>query len=482
MENKINLIDLHCHPAMKPLGKSFKRRLKGKNNSNPRRKNSIWKYNPPSVADKLLNYLAGLTKFSQANFTAVVKGGVDVICVSLYPIEKEFFSNNLPDGSIETIAANFATGIGRKRVKRIINISDYYEDLMLERDFYEQLDGKEVSIANGTFKYKLVNSFAEIEEARATEEDAHKTICVIFTIEGLHVLNSDLNAPVDEVQILANVDKLKNWNHPPFFVGVAHHFWNHLCGHAKSISAPMDQQINQIDGMDEGFTELGEKVLHKLLDQNSGKQILLDIKHMSVKSRARYYEIKENNPAYRELPIIVSHGAANGYQSFDDKTLGGSDVVSKLNHADINVFNSEIILISKTGGIIGIQLDERRLGNEESIKEIKKTMRRSKILHYRSELVWNQVQHIAQVLDQAGLPAWDCMAIGTDFDGIIDPLNGYWTAEELPYLESYLERHIYNYLKENNFQLAENNLAADKIIRKIMSENAEQFLVKHFKS
>lgn len=51
-----------------------------------------------------------------------------------------------------------------------------------------------------------------------------------------------------------------------------------------------------------------------------------------------------------------------------------------------------------------------------------------------SELVWHQIQHLAEQLDQNDLFDWGTAVIGSDFDGIIDPLHRYWTVEEMPYL------------------------------------------------
>lgn len=102
-------------------------------------------------------------------------------------------------------------------------------------------------------------------------------------------------------------------------------------------------------------------------------------------------------------------------------------------------------------------------------------------MHYRSELLWNQIQHILEVLDKERLFAWDCMVIGSDFDGIIDPLNAFWTSEELPFLADFLERHAYNYMKDAGFKLAANNIKADEIIERIMTLNGNNFLKTNFK-
>jgi microsomal dipeptidase-like Zn-dependent dipeptidase len=105
----------------------------------------------------------------------------------------------------------------------------------------------------------------------------------------------------------------------------------------------------------------------------------------------------------------------------------------------------------------------------------------NKIRHYRAELLWNQVQHIAELLDRNNLPAWDCMAIGSDFDGIINPLNGFLTAETFVHLEEYLERYAYNYMQDAGKKLQSyNQISADKIVHRIFHSNGLDFLQRVF--
>ncbi|MGB5434277.1 MAG: peptidase M19, partial [Maribacter sp.] len=63
---------------------------------------------------------------------------------------------------------------------------------------------------------------------------------------------------------------------------------------------------------------------------------------------------------------------------------------------------------------------------------------------------------------------------------IIDPLNAFWTSEEMPFLADFLERHAYNYMKDANFKVAANNIKADEIIERIMSLNGIDFLKHNF--
>ena len=50
-------IDLHCHPSMKPYGKSFSVEP-GKNSQNRREKNSIWFYDSPNFFEKAIQLLS----------------------------------------------------------------------------------------------------------------------------------------------------------------------------------------------------------------------------------------------------------------------------------------------------------------------------------------------------------------------------------------------------------------------------------------
>jgi microsomal dipeptidase-like Zn-dependent dipeptidase len=104
-------------------------------------------------------------------------------------------------------------------------------------------------------------------------------------------------------------------------------------------------------------------------------------------------------------------------------------------------------------------------------------------MHYRSELVWKQVQYIGELLDKNGLYAWGHLAIGSDYDGLVDPLNGFWTAEQYDELAGYLERHAYNYFRDQASQRLQhsfNHIGADELIHRIFHQNAWDFLRRWF--
>ena len=50
-------------------------------------------------------------------------------------------------------------------------------------------------------------------------------------------------------------------------------------------------------------------------------------------------------------------------------------------------------------------------------------------------MIWKQIKHIAVVLDKTKRKdVWDVAALGSDYDGLVDPPNGYWTSDDFPIL------------------------------------------------
>src|SRR5690606_23504785 len=136
----------------------------------------------------------------------------------------------------------------------------------------------------------------------------------------------DVRAPTQ--QILDRIDQLKQWPHPIFFVTIAHHFDNGICGHAHSIPDAGRLVMNQEPRMHEGFEEeddIGRRVVRALLDLDTslepqgGRRILIDCKHMSPQTRRQYYaefvtpyNAKAADNGWPVIPVFFSHAAYSG--------------------------------------------------------------------------------------------------------------------------------------------------------------------------
>lgn len=479
-------VDIHCHPSLKPFSKSFKYTPPKQNSIDPNRKNSIWHYSPPNFLEKFVNRIVTLTKFTQTDFTALAKSGTKVVVVALYPFEKHFFGKEIIGiKGVTDVLVNLAASISQSRMDYIRNSNDYYKDLTDEYEYYKQLHNQVEKIDDIIFTYRLVTSFEDIENNLRRETASKKIINIIITIEGGHSFNTGIDMNKDmasSAEVLENIHLIKTWEHRPMFLTLAHHFYNELCGHARSISIGAIKK-NQNRGLNTGFTELGLKAVDLLLDNSNGNRIPIDVKHLSTASRKDYYQLLDTKYASENIPIIASHGACNGKYSITqwDKT-GIPDHEDWFCNIDINFYDQELVRIARSNGIFGIQLDERRIGSEKAISESKVFFpNKRRQLRRKALLVWRQVQHIAEVLDKEGLFCWGIQTIGSDFDGIVNPINGLWTAENMKDLAEEMLNHAEDYLSKNMMRLNDfNRIDAQTIVKRVMRQNAMEFIEKNY--
>ncbi len=397
MPQQTFFIDLHCHPNYK----AFARAHTGKKNEQPAHPGSasqpasLWFYDPPTATDKLLNYFLSITKFRQSNLAAAHYANLRVMVIGLGSIEKFFFKNKLGSAIISDLLNDFVAGFRKPRIDAIQNMQDYWKDFLLEKDFMEQGHGRAVKFDGQYHTYKIATGFNDlILHSQENEDlDVGRTpskpyiTSIIYSSEGLHILNCGLENPCDPDTVLKNAKTLKKMEFRPWFVTFSHHFYNELAGHSRSLRKQVGKLTNQEEGLNTGFTPLGLKVLKILLDNKDGNRIFIDVKHLSPKARKEYYSIVENE-YNNEIPIIISHGVCNGmptHGSFvsDNYDLGKTfindleyDIIGgtriEKDHNEINFYDDELLRMVRSGGIMGLQLDERRIANDDALKKVKK--------------------------------------------------------------------------------------------------------------
>jgi microsomal dipeptidase-like Zn-dependent dipeptidase len=460
--------DIHCHPNLKTFGHSFDKR------STPRQ--DMWHQVTPSLITKKIHRITGVTKFSQASFSSMAKGKARIVSLSLYPFEKGFFINpNMPH-PLTAFLADWGIEIGYHRVRYLQQHRNYFDDLLNEYQFV--LNSRQQHIINGEkYCWQLTTSWAEVEQVMAQEN----TIAVFITIEGAHVFNcglSDFGVAPDEKEILNNIQKVKQWQYAPLFIGLAHNFNNDLCGHARSLQR-LGKLVNQEKNIGAGLFKLGEKVIHTLLDKSNGRSIYIDLKHMSLLARQQYLQLLKNDYNSRQIPLVVSHGAATGLAlSGHNIDNGCCDI---FNSTDINFYDEEIIAVAKSGGLFALQMD---ICLQTDLKKLKTNLPVSPgetPIQRSAKIIWNQLQHIAILFDRNGLFAWGTIAIGSDFDGSINPFPGILTAEDFEPLAKVLIVLAGNFLAQKKLSLSENkNLSAEEIIDLFMYGNTARFLKEYF--
>jgi len=479
MSNEIFTVDLHCHPNLK----SF-------NSGHPDPKVDMWPKLQHSISSPFAKTIndgsKGVLKESQCNLDTMAEGNVRVFNVSLYPIERGFLHlRNVPQilmgkNRINTLH-EVITGFDGPRLTHLKKHDDYFADLQAEYDFVYKAQGKS---PDGKRKFVLVNNYAELEKAM----ESKNTLVGILAIEGAHVLGTGntLCEKLSQEELIDmlthNIQTVKKWKVPPFSINLAHHFWNHLSGHATSFKPPINSVINQNKGKNKGITEAGWHVIRQLLSRENGKRVIIDIKHMSVAARKEYYNFIENynyvNPT-DIIPIICSHSGMNGFSTMDS-SIRENDVAAKnrqhrLHRWSINISNEEARIIHRSKGLIGLMMDRGILGGMLTIKRIAEMTDTRKQRNEYAKLFWDNAFQIVKAIEDKS--AWDVVALGSDFDGTITHMDPYESAAKMPFFQ----QDLIQYLEDNRYQ--EDlwfKYTPHQLVEKIMSKNAMDFYKRFF--
>ncbi|MBL4653323.1 MAG: hypothetical protein JKY53_10745 [Flavobacteriales bacterium] len=474
-------IDFHCHSIMRST-----------NNAKERNCIDLWaktlNYRGESVMERWVGIqLSEMTKESQSNLYAYCSGNTKVIIDSFYPIEKGWLnfraiSSMLTSSDMKRNIFRIASGISESRFRELIEHTSYFSELEEQYDVAVSEQG--VSF-DGKYAYRLARSFDDIKNVA----ESNNKLIVIPSIEGAHALGcGDIDSKgksAEQMKMLMteNIGKIKKWEFPPFFIGLAHHFWNQLCGHARSFKHPVNFIVDQGSGLNKGITALGWHVIRELLTRKNGRRILIGIKHMSIKSRVSYYRfILDNNFLNQDdpIPIICSHTGVNGFKSMERMTkFSDSRKLSKhtmFNNWSMNLCGEEIQIIHQTGGIVGVILDKDVLGSSKYLNTIKneKEPKIRKTMYLK--LIWGTVFFMIDSINEKS--GWSVPVFSSDFDGLINQIEFYKSAEDIEQLRC----DMLNYLEDNNYkQELWFGYSPGQLVEKLFCSNIFTFLEKHYR-
>jgi microsomal dipeptidase-like Zn-dependent dipeptidase len=118
-------------------------------------------------------------------------------------------------------------------------------------------------------------------------------------------------------------------------------------------------------------------------------------------------------------------------------------------------------------------MDRRVLTSEKMLaKFMKEKLNQSLLIYY-------QIEHIYKVLVSKGVEpskAFDSIALGSDFDGLIEPIYSCTSVRDYPKLEL----DLVTFFEMNYTTFQDSGLTPYKIVSKIMRDNVLNFLKKVF--
>lgn len=284
----------------------------------------------------------------------------------------------------------------------------------------------------------------------------------------------------------------------------------------------------------------GLEVLRMLLDSSGGQhRILIDMRHLAVEGRKQYIDtvMSHRNDMRDTIPLIVSHAAVSG-KTYEQASLYGKcpfqDRYLEVQHPkkfyslykpclinrkdtipeikleksgwfhpfSINLYDEEIECVYESGGIIGITLEERVLGtgrynySRKHYDTLRKAFKSWPLMRGQADagksykelkIMEPFMRNLLYILRHSGSPgvikSWEHIAIGSDWDGMIDPLDVCASPEDLPHFYSLLEYYLplYARLYGNEDLLLPQAYTTQQLLNRLFFENGEKFILKHFK-
>lgn len=456
--------DFHCHPALKILFTAKEQKVSPWQNIKATVDLSI-------LSDIGINELFNEILNSQSSLTQLA-GEVKLFGIALHAPE-----------------SNMAVGLSAQPLvsQGVVSLLDKNQISYIAEGIYSfDLLNREIELLN-TFN-KSENAELIILNGRNTfSENVPQTIYAFLLIEGLHCFVNNPNDVAVQNQFINNFNVFTD-RYKIFAVNLCHLQQNLFCNHAHGIQVFNDALFYPIGN---GITQLGYKAIELITVKN----ILIDIKHTSLRSRRQLYSyLKDNNGNYLQ-PLICTHAGVTGL-SINDRVkymISEPELKEKVymieyakpqsnflqdtyyNCCSINLYNEDIVEILNSGGLIGLSLDQRILGfaNENLLRGVTQPSDTEFIsraeaafflgpspknlpLYTSDENIWttqdfentdpslnlqlhfrffyNNVVHILHTAANNGIlvqRAAKQICLGTDFDGLINTIDNCKNATEL---------------------------------------------------
>ena len=407
LHNESLVVDLHTHPSLKSL--LFHRNLSRK------------------TSGKLLASLfkGAFWPFSERiTFPRMEEGGVDVMLSTAYILEQGWIDD------IKLIKFLFWVFSGVR--KKVVDPTYFDATNGMLDEMEEQVENYRNNLPEGARNISMAYSVAQL-----LDNIDRGDMSVIHSIEGAHSLNhTEAGRTMDdaimsdpeaiEVELLNNLEHF--FNRGVAYITLAHFYPNQV---VSPVFPYPDYGLKHLDwkealgrwDMNEGLTEIGEKVVEKMLDLG----MLIDISHCTPTARKQIYDIVDHHK--KTSCLVSSHTGA-----------------FEVNPDMYNLEDWEIKWMADHGCVVGVIFMNYWISPVDSKMGLK----------YLDQTI----NHIIKIGGE------DVPAIGTDFDGFTDPPEEITNISELPRFTKYL---------------CATNHYSDSVMKKILGGNSVRLIKEGWK-
>ena len=349
------------------------------------RKDYLAGFNLISLAKCVLKPFVESTLVSQASLTQLTASNYKLAIVALIAPDRgllELITNNVPFMNIVT-QGKFGDILVDTQFNQLQTTNDAFA--IIQRDLVL------LALTNAGQRVKLLTT-------TAFDPQPADPPALVFSIEGLHCLRSDLsetNPQTISTNILTNLATLTA-GHTVVTINIAHIDGTNVlfANQAYAADGFREGGFNEanLHPVGNGFTEAGQQIARELYN----REILPDVKHMSWLARRQFYAFRDTEAI--TAPIVCSHAGFAGcwfnshgehlsdyiLKAFTIQNHGGNTehriILGKpnpylersgvgFNASTINLFNEDIAAILKSDGLIGLSLDQRILGYSDFVDD-----------------------------------------------------------------------------------------------------------------
>jgi len=512
--------DFHLHPTLKSLFSDNDATLNLK-------KHSPW---VPLDKSKIPFLLKCCTEFqyilqSQGNLAQLAASDCNFVCVALYIPEKNMLEDNLLKKSTE---GPLKTYLQADKLEKLTNCNPY-QSLMTE-DWLTLTNAAQFGITNKKVK--------PIKRRSDYDENDTSTIHVVFSVEGCHTLSSELqNFDLDT--IISNIDDLRS-KVALMSVNLTHMEESPLCNHAFGMQFLSNEGFRPkgFKISNEGIRVLKHcyenKIMIDIKHMSLGsRQHLYELRHTDdfaninqpiVCTHAGFTGI-----SVKEIPdylFAVRKFPKKGYTVFwqGKPVKYGDSPRPSFNASSINLYDEDILEILRSSGMIGLSMDKRILGYQEfemetngrddfpleteyiSDKEqtlflgsgrvtISKAFANDKVMQWyeieeggivNPKVSYYHLRHfmahvvhviaVAQKNNYDAVTALNQLCLGSDYDGLINPIWTCETANSLEHFKSEFEGNFAAFANESAVALP-NGFDIKVFSQKLFFENGRDFVL-----
>ncbi|MGN6265399.1 MAG: hypothetical protein ACTHM5_06975 [Ginsengibacter sp.] len=514
--------DFHIHPTLKSL-------FSENDPQGQFKKHSPW---TPLDKSKIPFLLKCCTEFpyilqSQGDLAQLAASDCNLVCVALYMPEKDMLTADLLQQSTEGPLGIY---LQKHKMDTLLNGNPY--QLLRSDDWNTLTDALQFGITNK--KVKLITKRSDYDENDLS------TIHVVFSVEGCHSLSSEIqNFDVDA--IISNIDDLRknaallsiNLTHmeqsPLCNMAFGMQFLSDE-GFRPTGFKIEDKGITVLKHCYESNIMIDIKHLslgsRQHLYELRRTPEFAGINQPIVCTHAGFTGI-----SVKEIPdylFAVRDFAKKGYTVFwqGKPAKYGDSPRPCFNASSINLYDEDIMEILQSGGMIGLSMDKRILGFQEFEKESngrddfpleteyisnkektlflgKGKVTISKAFADPEKIMgWDEIEeggevnpmlsdyhlkhfmaHILHVIALAQknnydvMTALDQLCIGSDYDGLINPIWVCETANSLEHFKSELEDNFVSFAKKSRIKLPE-EFDVKTFSKKLFFENGRDFVMK----